>query len=480
MRAEFARATRRSNGDGLLAEASACHNRADLADKPLQDLLARLERERAEADRRYNDALTALDEASRALVGAAAARDTVPFPYDASLLPRVNEHWRILQDETPAVTAGAIKDRLRAFIWRIVGPALQTQQQFNAALVEHLNRNVASHELAAAAIADVRKAIATDQGARSRFHAALIAYLQTITEYIDSKDRALGGPELREQIVLATERAMAASRAIDRLRTPDSGLQAAPGTESPPEPGAWSLGPVRSPEPDFSYVGFEDRFRGSQESIRARLADYVPLFKGASDVLDIGCGRGELLALLSEGGVRARGIDVNAEMIALCRERGFDAEQGDALAHLESLPDASLGGLTAIQVVEHLEPAYLARFLEAAFHKLRPGAPIVLETINPACWMAFFEAYLRDLTHAQPIHPDTLRFLVQASGFSSVDVQFRAPVSDSDRLDRVNDASVPSHAPPALRETIAALNAHADKLNARLFSYMDYAVVGRR
>jgi O-antigen chain-terminating methyltransferase len=206
----------------------------------------------------------------------------------------------------------------------------------------------------------------------------------------------------------------------------------------------------------------------------------VPLFKGASDVLDVGCGRGELLALLSEAGVKARGIDVNTEMIALCRERGFDAAHGDAVAHLESLPDASLGGLTAIQVVEHLEPAYLARFLETAFHKLRPGAPIVLETINPACWMAFFEAYLRDLTHAQPIHPDTLRFLVQASGFSSVDVQFRAPVSDSDRLDRVNDAGVPSHAPPALRETIAALNAHADKLNARLFSYMDYAVVGRR
>jgi len=34
--------------------------------------------------------------------------------------------------------------------------------------------------------------------------------------------------------------------------------------------------------------------------------------------------------------------------------------------------------------------------------------------------------------------------------------------------------------PPALRDAIDALNAHASKLNARLFSYMDYAVVGRR
>jgi O-antigen chain-terminating methyltransferase len=300
----------------------------------------------------------------------------------------------------------------------------------------------------------------------------------TITEYVDTKDRALGGPELREQIVLANERALALKRELAGLRTQDSGLRTGP------EPSALRPAPT-----DFSYVGFEDRFRGSQESIRARLEDYVPLFKAApdntrepasaGDVLDIGCGRGELLALLSEAGIPARGIDVNGEMVALCRERGFNAEQADALTYLESLPDASLGGLTAIQVVEHLEPGYLARFLEAAFHKLRPGSPIVLETINPACWMAFFEAYLRDLTHAQPIHPDTLRFLVQASGFSSVDVQFRAPVSENDRLPIV-DLLSSEDAPSALRATIAAVNAQADKLNARLFSFMDYAVVGKR
>ena len=102
----------------------------------------------------------------------------------------------------------------------------------------------------------------------------------------------------------------------------------------------------------------------------------------------------------------------------------------------------------------------------------------MLETINPACWMAFFETYMRDLTHAQPIHPDTLKFLVQASGCSGVDVQFRSPVAKEDRLETVNRPG--SVEPPALGEAIAAINAHADKLNARLFSYMDYAVVARR
>ena len=52
--------------------------------------------------------------------------------------------------------------------------------------------------------------------------------------------------------------------------------------------------------------------------------------------------------------------------------------------------------------------AYLTRFLDAAFQTMRPGAPLILETINPACWMAFFETYLRDLTHQQPLHAETL------------------------------------------------------------------------
>jgi cyclopropane fatty-acyl-phospholipid synthase-like methyltransferase len=154
----------------------------------------------------------------------------------------------------------------------------------------------------------------------------------------------------------------------------------------------------------------------------------------------------------------------------LCRARGLDVEESDALSFLERQRDGSIGALVAIQVVEHFSPAYLLRFLDAAYRTLRPGAPLVLETINPACWMAFFETYIRDLTHQKPLHPDTLKYLVQAAGFSSVDVQYRAPVGDGDRLERVAGGDALSN----------AINAHADKLNARLFSSMDYAVVARR
>jgi O-antigen chain-terminating methyltransferase len=199
-------------------------------------------------------------------------------------------------------------------------------------------------------------------------------------------------------------------------------------------------------------------------------------------VVDVGCGRGELLGLFQQHGIRARGVDTNDAMVELCRARGFDVERDDALHFLERQADAGLGGLVAIQVVEHFDPGYLLRFLETAHHKLRPGAPIVLETINAACWMAFFETYLRDITHRQALHPDTLQYLVQTSGFTSVDVRFREPVRDGDRLEglsRAETESVVAHR-PELGNLVAAVNAHADKLNARLFSSMDYAVVARR
>src|SRR5690606_18270552 len=111
----------------------------------------------------------------------------------------------------------------------------------------------------------------------------------------------------------------------------------------------------------------------------------------------------EFLELLRERGISARGVDTNHAMVEASRARGLDVTRGDALGYVASLPDASLGGVFAAQVVEHLPPDYLSRFLETAAHKLRPGGLMVLETINPACWLAFFESYIRDLTHVRPI-----------------------------------------------------------------------------
>jgi SAM-dependent methyltransferase len=432
-----------------------------VAEQPVEDLADRLERERLNADRLYNAALTALDAAVQSLPNLPAAPDV----YDAEALPRLNEAWDILPAGPPAFDR-TLKGRLRAFIWRIVGPPLEGQRGFNAALVDHLNRNAIAQHQAPQVVGAMADELRRQLQDLVRFESLLVQYLQTITLYVDTRDRSLGGSDVRERLAIAEQRLLALKRDIERRVEP-----VAVAATGDPRPDVRRTSAVDA----ASYVGFEDRFRGPRQEISRRVEDYLPVLASASDVVDVGCGRGELLQLLTNHGVTARGVDANQAMVELCRSLGLRVEAGDAVSYLARQPDGSIGGLTAIQVVEHFEPAYLVRFLDAAYRTMRPGAPLILETINPACWMAFFETYIRDLTHQRPLHPDTLRYLVQASGFQQADVQFRQPLGAQDRLDRA--ASTPD---PHAARLAAVINDHADKLNARLFSSMDYAVIARR
>lgn len=479
----------------------------------LEERLARLERERSEADRTYNDRLTAVD---RALFRSGAFPHPPP-PHDETQIGAINQSWDILPEGAPAIDR-SLKGRLRGFVWRLIGPPLTTQRAFNAAIVDHINRNVITHREAERAIASSIALIRDQAAAAEHFHATLLSLLQSITLYVDTKDRTVGGriqvlnaalsaltddwmkhweamvtreerfearhpalmrayDELKDRVTLAQQSSLMLKREVAQFVA--SGIPA-------PANAVEGTGPVAAPlAPDldsFKYVGFEDRFRGSQALIRARLADYLPVFTGADNVLDVGCGRGELLDIFRANGVDARGIDTNQSMVEMCREAGLVADRADAVSYLAGLPDASLGGLIAIQVVEHLEPAYLMRFIELAFHKLKPGAPMVLETLNPACWVAFFESYIRDVTHRWPLHPETLHYLVQVSGFSSAQIEYRAPVPAADRLQQVPflPAKEGQEHNPMLVDLVDVLNSNAGKLNARLFTYMDYAVVARR
>ncbi|GMV22311.1 MAG: hypothetical protein AMXMBFR57_22600 [Acidimicrobiia bacterium] len=482
----------------------------------LEERLKRLELERQEADRLYNDRLTAVDQSLLRLPEFPHA----PPEYDESQLTPINEAWNILPQGPPSID-GSLKGRLKGFIWRMVGAPLVQQQQFNAALVDHLNRNVAAHRESQRAMATTIELIRAQTHSLVHFQAMLVQLLQSLTLYVDTKDRSVSGQihvlngaisaltddwmkhwesmrardvrrdaehpllraayeELSQRVALAQQTSMLLKREIERLAASPAASAKASADQGPQhqEPRT-----APSAAPSMSYVGFEDRFRGAEEEITSRLRDYVPLFAGASGpVVDLGCGRGELLQLFKDADIESRGVDITPAMVDVCRERGLSAEVGDAVSFLDRQPDSSLGGLIAIQVVEHLEPSYLARLIDVAFHKLRPGSTLVFETINPACWVAFFDSYIRDVTHRWPLHPETLHYMVQAAGFAQVDIQYRSPVAPEDKLARVSLPSAqPGHAPDTTTlDLIDAVNAHAEKLNARLFTFRDYAVVARR
>jgi SAM-dependent methyltransferase len=442
-----------------------------MATEPDRPLVTREIAEREDAHRRYNEALTALDKAIQAMPDWPAP----PPPYDERMLPAINDAWKILPEGGPA-SFGADK------AWRLVAPLFERQMAFNAALVDHLNRNAAAHREIHEAVARALPATRESLEALAGFESLLVQFLQRITPLADARDRETQKAidELRNIAEVAQRAAVMAKREIERIAAgiPKEGDASTPSpsaVEAPPSLGAPNV-------EAYKYLGFEDRFRGSESEIRARLADYAPYFDGASNVLDVGCGRGEFLELLKEKGVPAKGLDLNPEMVEACIARGLDVTVGDGLEVLRGVPDQSLGGLIAVQVIADLEPAYLSDFLQTAYYKLRPGSRMVLETINPACWVAFFESYIRDLTHVRPIHPETLQYMLHASGFSSVELVYRAPIAEEARLQRVTPR--PEHfgesAADPMTELVSAFNRNMDRLNGRLFTFQDYAAVARR
>jgi 2-polyprenyl-3-methyl-5-hydroxy-6-metoxy-1,4-benzoquinol methylase len=429
-------------------------------------LLNRLLAERREAYRRYNEALTELDRAIQSVPDF----PKPPAPYDETLLPKINDTWALLPKGAAPPRPSGWGTRIFDMIWPAIAPLFEQQMAFNAAVVEHLNRNAATHREAHAALERALPSLRDGFDSLVRFESLLVQFLQTITPLSDTHYREINDAiaQLGSVTDVAQKTAMLAKREVERRG------QAAPASPVPPATPA-------SPA-DFQYVGFEDRFRGSESEIRTRLADYVSYFAGQSNVLDVGCGRGEFLDLLKETGISAKGLDLNPEMVEVCRARGLDATTADARSYLQGIPDESLGGLIAVQVIEHLEPAYLTQMLALAFDKVRPGGRVVLETINPACWVAFFESYIRDLTHVKPIHPETLQYLLQANGFSKVEIVYRAPIAPEGRLQKVT--ARPAHfgdtATDALTELVSSFNRNVDRLNERMFSYQDFAAIGHR
>jgi O-antigen chain-terminating methyltransferase len=217
--------------------------------------------------------------------------------------------------------------------------------------------------------------------------------------------------------------------------------------------------PAAAAVPD--YFAFESRMRGSTETIRERQRRYVDDLRGAAPVLDVGCGRGELLSLLGEAGVEARGIDADADMVAYARGEGLDVEQADLVDYLERTADASLGSVFMGQVVEHLPPATLVRALGLAAAKLQPGGVLIAETINPLSPIAL-RNYFADLTHAQPLVPETLELLARQAGFAETEVRFL-----NEPAERLTEPEDP------------VIAANVRRLNELLFAPLDYALVAR-
>jgi O-antigen chain-terminating methyltransferase len=235
---------------------------------------------------------------------------------------------------------------------------------------------------------------------------------------------------------------------------------------------------VQPPHQDMgiNYFVFEDKFRGKREDIAQRQTAFLHYFEGCRNVLDIGCGRGEFLEIMRKKGIGAMGVDLDETMVDYCRSKGLDVELGDAFDYLQKIEDSSLDGIFIDQVVEHLEPAYLVKLLKLCFQKMKYGFYLIAETVNPLSFFSFANFYI-DLTHIKPVHPETMKFLMESAGFREIETIFSSVVPEKMRLQKIE---IQEGVNDYERYQLEIYNRNIEMLNATLYGAQDYAIIGKK
>jgi methionine biosynthesis protein MetW len=124
-----------------------------------------------------------------------------------------------------------------------------------------------------------------------------------------------------------------------------------------------------------------------------------------SRIVDLGCGRGELMAYLVQAKqVSATGVDLDFGRISACVGRGLSAYQGDMTAFMRAFPDRHFDRIICSRTVHELDdPAGV--ILEA----LRVGSAVTVGFVNHGFWknrlnVLFRGRKVRNVVYTTPWH----------------------------------------------------------------------------
>ena len=176
------------------------------------------------------------------------------------------------------------------------------------------------------------------------------------------------------------------------------------------------------------YIEFEKKFRGSSDFVKARMSVYLPIIEplrqldAKASALDLGCGRGEWLQLLTENNFNGQGFDLDERMLEHSSGLGLNVTKLDAITALKNTQPASQILITAFHLIEHLNFDDLRELIDLAFVALIPGGFLILETPNPENMMVATLNFYLDPTHLRPIPPLLLEHACQYSGFEKTKI----------------------------------------------------------
>ena len=226
----------------------------------------------------------------------------------------------------------------------------------------------------------------------------------------------------------------------------------------------------------FDYYWFESIHRGDRALIKRRQQPYLEYFEGCSNVLDVGCGRGEFLELMAEKGIGGYGIDIEADSVQYCIDSELRAIEDEALNHLASIEDESIDGVFISQVAEHMTPGELIELVGLAIHEDEVGRLRGGRDAQPAVPADLCELLLRGPVPRAADPPRDDEVPAAVGGVQGCRDQAHKPRAEEPAP---GEDSRPG-ATLLAENWVNELNQNVDKLNSVLFSYMDYAAIAKK
>lgn len=146
----------------------------------------------------------------------------------------------------------------------------------------------------------------------------------------------------------------------------------------------------------------------ARREIVATVIDSIVVTNNPS-IVSVGCGNGTELQFLQSKG-RVIGLDIDAQVVAHCKEKGFEVIQADLLNN--SLTE-QFDVVIAMDIVEHIKDDKKA--IQALYDLLKPGGSVIITVpAFPFLWTELDE--LTDFPHHRRYTRATLKKVLQKPG----------------------------------------------------------------
>lgn len=165
-----------------------------------------------------------------------------------------------------------------------------------------------------------------------------------------------------------------------------------------------------------------DQSTYSNYSIPRYLTPYFKETDKDLNVLDIGCGLGQMLNKLKNKGFKnLHGIDINEEAILACKKNGLDVEKVNDIQEYRVNDNMKFDRIVMSHVLEHIEKE---KIIDTLMHirknLLKEGGVFLLMVPNAQAHTGTYWRY-EDFTHTTLFTSGSCLYVLRSAGFTRID-----------------------------------------------------------